>query len=165
VSAGIWTGVRKRLEGEVTCAHYGFLTTEPNAVVALVHTKAMPVILSTPEESSRPPGAVYWLVRDQDRREGTKTGNISAECRRSLPDRDLKNPMKATRAFQNEPGGDRPQGRRNYPKTRTARLQSRLARDWAGGYADWPSSSSCSFARSQYKSDFPSGFPSASHMQ
>jgi putative SOS response-associated peptidase YedK len=29
---------------------YGFLTTEPNSVVAPIHPKAMPVILTTPEE-------------------------------------------------------------------------------------------------------------------
>ena len=29
---------------------FGFLTTEANAVVAPVHAKAMPVILTTPEE-------------------------------------------------------------------------------------------------------------------
>ncbi|MDF2811631.1 MAG: hypothetical protein K0S56_2662, partial [Microvirga sp.] len=36
--------------GEVTCDVYGFLTTEPNAVVAPIHPKAMPVILTTAEE-------------------------------------------------------------------------------------------------------------------
>jgi putative SOS response-associated peptidase YedK len=34
----------------VTADVYGFLTTEPNAVVAPIHPKAMPVILTTPEE-------------------------------------------------------------------------------------------------------------------
>jgi putative SOS response-associated peptidase YedK len=29
---------------------YGFLTTSPNAVVEPIHPKAMPVILTTPEE-------------------------------------------------------------------------------------------------------------------
>jgi putative SOS response-associated peptidase YedK len=29
---------------------YGFLTTDPNAVVAPIHPKAMPVILTTAEE-------------------------------------------------------------------------------------------------------------------
>ena len=32
---------------------FAFLTCEPNAVVALVHPKAMPVILTTPEEGVR----------------------------------------------------------------------------------------------------------------
>ncbi len=45
-----WTCVRKVAEGEVTCDLFGFLTTEPNAEVAAVHPKAMPVILTDPEE-------------------------------------------------------------------------------------------------------------------
>jgi putative SOS response-associated peptidase YedK len=43
--------VRKVKEGEITADLYGFLTTEPNAVVGPVHPKAMPVILTTPEEA------------------------------------------------------------------------------------------------------------------
>ena len=54
VFAGIWvpqwTSVRKVKDGEVTIDLYGFLTTEPNAIVAPVHSKAMPVILTTAEE-------------------------------------------------------------------------------------------------------------------
>jgi putative SOS response-associated peptidase YedK len=53
VFAGVWTNwtsVRKAREGVVTADVYGFLTTEPNAVVAPIHPKAMPVILTTPEE-------------------------------------------------------------------------------------------------------------------
>jgi putative SOS response-associated peptidase YedK len=45
-----WTSVRKAKEGEVTADVYGFLTTEPDAEVGKVHPKAMPVILTTPEE-------------------------------------------------------------------------------------------------------------------
>ncbi|MBI3700587.1 MAG: SOS response-associated peptidase family protein [Afipia sp.] len=51
--AGIWTNwtsVRKVKEGEVNANLYAFLTCEPNAVVAPVHPKAMPVILTTDEE-------------------------------------------------------------------------------------------------------------------
>jgi putative SOS response-associated peptidase YedK len=51
--AGIWTrwtSVRKVKEGETTNDIYAFLTTEPNAEVGAVHPKAMPVILTTPEE-------------------------------------------------------------------------------------------------------------------
>jgi putative SOS response-associated peptidase YedK len=51
--AGIWTqwtSVRKLKEGEVTADLFGFLTTEPNAEVGPIHPKAMPVILTTPEE-------------------------------------------------------------------------------------------------------------------
>jgi len=49
--AGIWrpwTGVRGKETGEHLL--YGFLTTEPNAVVRPIHAKAMPVMLTTPEE-------------------------------------------------------------------------------------------------------------------
>jgi putative SOS response-associated peptidase YedK len=51
--AGIWTNwtsVRKVKEGETTNDLYAFLTTEPNAEVGAIHPKAMPVILTTPEE-------------------------------------------------------------------------------------------------------------------
>jgi putative SOS response-associated peptidase YedK len=42
----------------VTCDLYGFLTTEPNALVARIHPKAMPVILTEPEEID------VWLGAD-----------------------------------------------------------------------------------------------------
>lgn len=51
--AGIWTtwtSVRKIREGETTNDLFGFLTTEPNDLVARYHPKAMPVILTTPEQ-------------------------------------------------------------------------------------------------------------------
>src|SRR5271157_4813317 len=51
--AGIWTNwtsVRKVKEGETNNDIFAFLTTEPNAAVAPIHPKAMPVILMTPEE-------------------------------------------------------------------------------------------------------------------
>jgi putative SOS response-associated peptidase YedK len=52
--AGVWTagwrGVRKVKEGEVTVDLFAFLTTEPNAEVAAIHPKAMPVILRTEAE-------------------------------------------------------------------------------------------------------------------
>jgi putative SOS response-associated peptidase YedK len=53
VFAGIWTrwtSVRKVKEGETTNDLFGFLATEPNDVVAPIHAKAMPVILTKPEE-------------------------------------------------------------------------------------------------------------------
>ncbi|WP_224007838.1 SOS response-associated peptidase [Aureimonas sp. SA4125] len=53
VFAGIWcnwTSTRKVKEGEVNADLYGFLTTEPNDVVRPIHPKAMPVILTEPEE-------------------------------------------------------------------------------------------------------------------
>jgi putative SOS response-associated peptidase YedK len=53
--AGIWTewtGIRGTKANPVEGSYllYGFLTTEPNAVVAPIHPKAMPVILTTEEE-------------------------------------------------------------------------------------------------------------------
>ena len=42
--------MRKLKEGEVTAKLYGFLTTEANETVGAVHPKAMPVILTEPEE-------------------------------------------------------------------------------------------------------------------
>jgi putative SOS response-associated peptidase YedK len=51
--AGIWTNwtsVRKAKEGEVTCDLFAFLTTEPNAEIARIHPKAMPVILTAEDE-------------------------------------------------------------------------------------------------------------------
>jgi putative SOS response-associated peptidase YedK len=51
--AGIWTrwtSVRKVKEGETTNDLFAFLTTEPNCLVGAFHPKAMPVILTTPEE-------------------------------------------------------------------------------------------------------------------
>jgi putative SOS response-associated peptidase YedK len=51
--AGIWTpwkSVRKIKEGETQNDVFGFLTTEPNALVGTYHPKAMPVILTTQDE-------------------------------------------------------------------------------------------------------------------
>jgi putative SOS response-associated peptidase YedK len=51
--AGIWTrwtSVRRVKEGETTNDVFGFLTTEPNREVGVIHPKAMPVILMTPSE-------------------------------------------------------------------------------------------------------------------
>lgn len=47
-----WSGTRGTKKDPIEGNHtvYGFLTTEPNAVVAPVHSKAMPVILTTEEE-------------------------------------------------------------------------------------------------------------------
>ena len=55
VFAGLWrpwTGVRGTKADPAHGAHelFAFLTCDPNAVVAPVHPKAMPVILTTPEE-------------------------------------------------------------------------------------------------------------------
>lgn len=53
--AGIWTtwtGTRGTKANPIAGQHllYGFLTTDPNDVVAPIHPKAMPVILTTDEE-------------------------------------------------------------------------------------------------------------------
>lgn len=55
VFAGLWTtwtGRRGTKANPVDGQHFlfGFLTSEPNAVVGAIHPKAMPVILTTPEE-------------------------------------------------------------------------------------------------------------------
>jgi putative SOS response-associated peptidase YedK len=58
--AGLWTpwsgGVRGPKSAPVEGEHelFGFLTTEANAIVAPVHPKAMPVILTTPDEVCLP---------------------------------------------------------------------------------------------------------------
>lgn len=51
--AGLWTrwhGVRRVKDGPGDFELYGIFTTRPNAVVAPIHDKAMPVILTTQEE-------------------------------------------------------------------------------------------------------------------
>ncbi|SEG59514.1 SOS response-associated peptidase [Bosea lathyri] len=45
-----WTGVRKIKTGVETADLFAFLTTEPNREVGAIHPKAMPVILTEPEE-------------------------------------------------------------------------------------------------------------------
>ncbi len=45
-----WTSVRKVKDGLVTIDLFAFLTTEPNGIVAPIHQKAMPVILTTSDE-------------------------------------------------------------------------------------------------------------------
>jgi putative SOS response-associated peptidase YedK len=51
--AGMWTqwhGVRRKDEGSIDHDVFGFFTTSPNDVVAPIHKKAMPAILTTEEE-------------------------------------------------------------------------------------------------------------------
>lgn len=45
-----WTSIRKLKDGETTDDLFGFLTCPPNAEVTAVHPKAMPVILTTPDQ-------------------------------------------------------------------------------------------------------------------
>jgi putative SOS response-associated peptidase YedK len=45
-----WTSIRKLKDGLTTDDLFAFLTCEPNAEVAAIHPKAMPVILTRPEE-------------------------------------------------------------------------------------------------------------------
>jgi putative SOS response-associated peptidase YedK len=66
-----WTSVRKVKEGEVTTDLYAFLTTEPNAEVAPIHPKAMPVILTEPDELET------WM---------TAPWGMAKELQRPLPD-------------------------------------------------------------------------------
>jgi putative SOS response-associated peptidase YedK len=74
--AGLWTpwrGVRGPKSAPVDGQQglFGFLTTEPNAVVAPIHPKAMPVILTTPAEID------LWLLADPPK---------ALELQRPLPD-------------------------------------------------------------------------------
>jgi putative SOS response-associated peptidase YedK len=56
----LWRGARGPKNAPVEGRHelFGFLTTEPNAIVAPIHPKVMPVILTTPEEVD------HWLDAD-----------------------------------------------------------------------------------------------------
>jgi putative SOS response-associated peptidase YedK len=61
--AGFWTpwkGVRKVRDGEQDYELFGFLTTSPNEIVSPIHEKAMPAILTTPEEVD------IWLTAPWD---------------------------------------------------------------------------------------------------
>lgn len=76
--AGIWTrhtAVRKVKEGEVTADIFAFLTTEPNAEVGAIHPKAMPVILTQPDEFE------VWMTADWAE---------AKKLQRPLPDGSLK---------------------------------------------------------------------------
>ena len=55
-----WPGVRGPKSAPVEGEHevFGFLTTKANAIVAQIHPKAMPVILTTPDEVD------LWLAAD-----------------------------------------------------------------------------------------------------
>ncbi len=86
--AGLWTpwrGVRGPKSAPVDGDHelFGFLTTEANAIVAPVHPKAMPVILTTPGEVD------LWLQGD--------TPDVF-ELQRPLPDDALRTVARGERS-------------------------------------------------------------------
>ena len=72
--AGMWTefkGDRGNKSKPIPGPHlvYGFLTTAPNAIVEPIHSKAMPVIVTTDEERD------VWM-----RAHGTKRKPCSSRC-------------------------------------------------------------------------------------
>ena len=78
--AGLWTrwrGMRGPKSAPIEGEHelFGFLTTDANAIVAPIHGKAMPVILTTPEE------VALWLLADAPK---------ALELQRPLPDDALR---------------------------------------------------------------------------
>lgn len=70
-----WTSVRKVKDGPTTDDLYAFLTCPPNAEVAAIHPKAMPVILRTPAEWQA------WLTAPWDQ---------ARQMQRPLPDGALR---------------------------------------------------------------------------
>jgi putative SOS response-associated peptidase YedK len=70
-----WASVRKLKEGEVTIDVFGFLTTEPNVEVKVVHKEAMPVILTTEDEIEQ------WLTAPTEE---------ALQLQRPLPDGSLR---------------------------------------------------------------------------
>ena len=62
-------------EGEVTADVFGLLTTAPNAEVAKIHPKAMPVILTTNDECD------LWMSGDWE---------TASKLQRPLPNGSLK---------------------------------------------------------------------------
>lgn len=71
IEARGWKSVRKVKDGETTDDLFAFLTCTPNAEVAAIHPKAMPVILTEPEEWKT------WLSAPIE---------VARELQRPLPD-------------------------------------------------------------------------------
>jgi len=89
--AGIWTtwtSTRKTKEGEGTADLYGFLTCEPNTEVGAIHPKAMPVILTKPEELE------VWMAAPWEEARGLQ---------RPLPDGALSVVAKGSRSDDTAP--------------------------------------------------------------
>ena len=67
--------MRKVKDGETTNDLFAFLTTEPNKEVAAIHPRAMPVILTTPDEIET------WMTAPTEE---------ALKLQRPLPDGSLK---------------------------------------------------------------------------
>jgi putative SOS response-associated peptidase YedK len=87
---GTWRGLRGTKANPVDAEHtlFGFLTTEPNAVVKPVHSKAMPAILTTRDEVET------WM---------TAPAPIASQLQRPLPAEMLKI---VARGAKSDPGGE-----------------------------------------------------------